>query len=901
MLALTLTISTLHTLVTTDHDMIPAGSRRSKIRPPRKSIGNHDSKSDDSLTYESAWSVLSNAIVQIQNKNVSNLLYEQLYRKAYTLVLRKHGARLYDDVSLLIGNHLRSRREAVLKVYDQALTSNDEEFLQLTMREWSEHLQLMKFISDVLMYLNRVYVKENKRLLIYDLGVVLFDLHFVRYNNSDIGDKLVKIILHEITKSRKGQVITTKLYISQVIGMFETLLQEHIGLANSLPSEFCNSDQLLYLQLFEPAFLRSSESFFNNLADEYLASGQGSKYLQDVSRFVQGEEDRLKHFVSDSTYLKVILLMNNILIKDKIDRVMCYPMEQQGLLYWLEPIVTKTTSDQPGTGDIRDHTPELHILYDILGRVDPDRNLLKLRLRDAVVAQGTALPHMITKLLEQQASVSGNNKKVSSNASSSAFSTRWVDTVLEYQRHLVQLIKDAFDGDLSMEHTVFSAMRDFVNASGSTGSTKKKSSIIPATNAPELLSIFMDSNIKQLSKANSSNRLSTDANTSVDETEVFLHNAIAFLKFIKDKDAFEAHYAAHFAKRFLNSKVSASSSTGIGYGDLEELAIAKLSEELGSASLEKIIRMKKDVNQSSELTMEWKNHTENIDLKLVELELKICHVSDWPNLMTKDYKSFSNDDGNMGFIWPSQFRETMKTFEEFWLTGKKNDNKTLFWSPKFGLMDLRITYPSKTYEINLSTYAGIIMMLFAPQSTDARGNPVLAFDENRELTYQEIYELTKIPEQDLRRQLQSIAVAPRLRLLVKIPMTKEVNLDDKFRLNDKFKAPTNKVKVLTVSLSSSTPASKPEAGKVSVKQEESDEVKANIEEGRKHLVNAAIVRIMKSRQTVDHNLLIAEIIKQLQNHFQPLTLLIKQRIEDLIEKEYLERDSESPGIYHYVA
>lgn len=880
--------------------MIPAGSRRSKIRPPRKSLGGQNSKTDDSLSYESAWSVLSNAIVQIQNKNVSNLLYEQLYRKAYTLVLRKYGGRLYDDVSRLIGEHLEARRRAILKVYDDALTSNDEEFLQLTMREWAEHLQLMKFISDVLMYLNRVYVKENKRLLIYDLGIVLFDLHFVRYNNSDIGNKLVTIILNEIGKSRKGQVITTKLYISQVISMFETLLQEHIGLANSLPQELSGSDDMLYLLLFEPAFLHNSEVFFSNLADEYLAYGQGSKYLQDVYQFVQEEEDRLNQFVSDSTHLKLVSLMNNILIKDKIDRVMCYPIDQQGLLYWLEPIMIQTTnsSEQFGTSNVRNHTAELHILYELVGRVDPDRKLLKLRLRDVIVLQGTELPNIIHTILEQHASVSApNGSKKSSSSSSSSFAIRWVDTVLNYQRHLLQLVKDAFSGDVSIEHTIFSAMRDFVNASNQP--QKKASNAAPLTNAPELLSVFMDSSIKQLSKANSSKRLATDANASVDETEEFLHNAVAFLKFIKDKDAFEAHYAAHFAKRFLNSKISVSASSGGGYGgDLEELAISKLSEELGSASLEKITRMKKDVNQSAELTREWKNYTSALELDLVELELKISHVSDWPNSMTKDYKSFASVNGTVGFIWPSQFRETMKTFEEFWQTGKKNDNKTLFWCPKFGLMDLRITYPSKTYEINLSTYAGVIMMLFAPQSTDGDGNPVLAFDEKRELTYEEIFELTNIPEADLKRQLQSIAVAPRLRLLVKIPMSKDVNPTDKFRLNDKFKAPGNKVKVLTVSSSSSA---KPESGKKSIKQEESDEVKSNIEERRKHLVNAAIVRIMKSRQTINHNDLIAELIKQLQNQFQPLTLLIKQRIEDLIEKEYLERDNDTPSIYHYVA
>ena len=58
---------------------------------------------------------------------------------------------------------------------------------------------------------------------------------------------------------------------------------------------------------------------------------------------------------------------------------------------------------------------------------------------------------------------------------------------------------------------------------------------------------------------------------------------------------------------------------------------------------------------------------------------------------------------------------------------------------------------------------------------------------------------------------------------------------------------------------------------------------------------------MKSRHTIRHNELIEELIKQLQNRFQPLILLIKQRIEDLIEKEYLKRDEEERNLYHYVA
>lgn len=867
--------------------MLPAGSRRSKIRPPRKSLASQDSSSDSSQDYDSSWSTLLSAIIQIQNKNVFNLLYELLYRKSYTLVLRKFGGRLYDDVAQLIASHLRARRQALLDQFGLTLTWNNEDFLKFVVKEWAENMQLMKFISDVLMYLNRVYVKENKKLLIYDLGLVLFDINFVRFNGMEVGLKLIDVVLDEISKSRKGQVITTRLYISQIITMLEMLSEEHAGTSASIPD--APHGDSLYLQHFEPAFVSSSEHFFSNLSSEYMVPLQGTSYLHHVHRFVQEEETRLKFFVPAELYPKLVALMNNVLIKDKIDKIVCLPVEQQGLLFWLEPLLEKTISTVNNTQtSARDNTAELRILYLLMGRIEPDRKLFKLRLRDAIITQGTSLPDVILAHLEQVSAAA--TKKLSVSASSAMFATKWIDTVLEYQQQFQILVKEALDGDAAVEHAIFSAIRDFVNT---LGQAPKKRGIVPTTNAPELLLIYMDSHIKQLTKSAGAKRTVNEANVSIDETENFISKAMAFLKFVKDKDAFEVHYAAHFAKRFLNAKSSSGVSGSYGT-DLEELVIAKLGEELGSASLEKIVRMKKDVKLSAELTMEWKNHVVSHDIGLVDLDLKICNVSDWPKSMTKDYKSFVSLDGDVGFIWPAQLRETMRTFEEYWLTGKRNDNKSLFWSPKFGLMDLRITYPSRTYDINMATYAGIVMLLFAPQSSES-GRPVLAFEENRQLTYEEILELTKIPELDLKRQLQLIAVAPRLRLLLKTPMSKEINGGDVFKLNAGFKSPTLKVKVPSVSLSTR------ESTKKTEKQEEMDEVRVNIEEGRKHIVNAAIVRIMKACQTTNHNDLIAQLIKQLLNRFQPLTLLIKQRIEDLIDKEYLKRDDEVSSVYHYIA
>merc|ERR1711920_466495 len=79
------------------------------------------------------------------------------------------------------------------------------------------------------------------------------------------------------------------------------------------------------------------------------------------------------------------------------------------------------------------------------------------------------------------------------------------------------------------------------------------------------------------------------------------------------------------------------------------------------------------------------------------------------------------------------------------------------------------------------------------------------------------------------------------------------------------------------------------------------DVPATVEEDRKHLVEAVIVRIMKSRKTLEHNQLVMEVTRHLTSRFQPSPTLIKQRIEKLIEREYLERSQQDRRVYNYLA
>jgi cullin 1 len=83
--------------------------------------------------------------------------------------------------------------------------------------------------------------------------------------------------------------------------------------------------------------------------------------------------------------------------------------------------------------------------------------------------------------------------------------------------------------------------------------------------------------------------------------------------------------------------------------------------------------------------------------------------------------------------------------------------------------------------------------------------------------------------------------------------------------------------------------------------EDKKKVVEEVQKDRKYAIDAAIVRTMKSRKALEHTQLVLEVMQQVKKMFAADQKTIKKRVEDLIDREYLERDAQNSKLYKYLA
>nr|CAN75926.1 hypothetical protein VITISV_010491 [Vitis vinifera] len=358
----------------------------------------------------------------------------------------------------------------------------------------------------------------------------------------------------------------------------------------------------------------------------------------------------------------------------------------------------------------------------------------------------------------------------------------------------------------------------------------------------ELIAKFLDEKLRAGNKG-----------TSEEELEGTLDKVLVLFRFIQGKDVFEAFYKKDLAKRLLLGK-----SASI---DAEKSMITKLKTECGSQFTNKLEGMFKDIELSKEINESFKQSSQ-ARTKLptgIEMSVHVLTTGYWPTYPPMDVRL------------PHELNVYQDIFKEFYLS--KYSGRRLMWQNSLGHCVLKAEFPKGKKELAVSLFQTVVLMLF---------------NDAQKLSFQDIKDSTGIEDKELRRTLQSLACG-KVRVLQKVRgygrNWREVEDDDSFMFNEGFTAPLYRIKVNAIQMKETV--------------EENTSTTERVFQDRQYQVDAAIVRIMKTRKVLSHTLLITELFQQLKFPIKPADL--KKRIESLIDREYLERDKNNPQIYNYLA
>ncbi|KAI9224761.1 Cullin [Blastocladiella britannica] len=920
-----------------------SSAQKLKIRPARAPGSAGPGGSSASATaHADAMAVVTSATRVIYTQSASTLSFEQIYRNAYQLTLARRGdqlcsaliatlsellkatvddrlAPLITDLSFPVPSTTSTDADAAPSSTASAWTVASPEslaalggdqgrlFLATVLGVWDHFVTTMKLVSDVLMYLDKNYLIERRLPTSWEMGLLVFRDHGLRSTSTNVRGALRACLLAQIQADREG-LVTDQGLIKRAIAMLVDLgdsaadplrLRHPTNIfGESLPTTACS----VYAADFERAFLASSGLYFARKSTDMLATLDSASYLQRVDEILAHEDARAATGgVHRSTRAALMRTIHDTMLVAHHAHVLAgvvaplalasaenaveaclgraYRLYAQvdgkvGLEVLRKAVVQKIR-------DIGCAAPvEATIAIGRQGMNGGAAGATEQGDDDEPPAGGTPIGTSAPSSIMSVGSAAGATAPASSSAAAatkpargrtgtatagdapdqaSSEALKWVSHVVGVQRLINHVQLRCFASDPLFERGLHDVETVVINH---------------APRAPEYLALFLDHHLKRSTKQSDA-----DADAAV-------KNALSVFQFLQQRDEFDRFYSQCLSRRLLR-KSSASD-------EAEQSVIAQLRSMAGAQFTVRMEKMLTDMAMSAEIAADFEVHRRVIvattDNPLIAtgpgLIVNVLTSASWPVGGTASASASALAAAPEGsraaaelaagpaaaVVYPDAVRAMMTVFEEYY--AKRFSRRVLTWMPSLGTADVTAYYKAKR-ELSVTTYTMVVLMLFNRHDT---------------WTYEDMLTETGIPAPELKRTLQSVSVG-KVALLTKSPMTsKAVNAGDTFTFNASFTHKMTRIKIAAIV---GTTRAEGDADRASVH--------ADVDQERRHLVDAAIVRVMKARRRLVHNELVAEVTRIVTPRFICQPTLIKKQIETLIDREFLERSPSDTREYHYVA
>eukprot|EP00978_Attheya_sp_CCMP212_P006941 scaffold16220_cov51-Attheya_sp.AAC.4 len=323
------------------------------------------------------------------------------------------------------------------------------------------------------------------------------------------------------------------------------------------------------------------------------------------------------------------------------------------------------------------------------------------------------------------------------------------------------------------------------------------------------------------------------------EVEENLDRVVQLFSYLTDKDLFAEIYRNQLAKRLLNQRSSSD--------DSEKIMIAKLKMQCGTQFTAKMEGMLGDLavgsDQRSEFESKMKQHKSKLDFSA-----QVLTNGFWPT-----YKS-----PEVALV--PEMTQCMDVFKSW--HDEKHAKRKITWVFSLGNATVRGVFGKKSYDLQVTTLQAVALH---------------ALNEGQSLSFVELSEKLNLEETIMKPLMHSLSCG-KYKVLTKSPASNKINNTDTFAANPKFSCNMRKIRIPMASLDTNHSPKK-------------------LEDNRLLAIEAAIVRIMKARKTLQHQQLVAEVLSQLA-FFKPNPRVIKKCIETLIDREYLERNADNSQMYN---
>lgn len=412
--------------------------------------------------------------------------------------------------------------------------------------------------------------------------------------------------------------------------------------------------------------------------------------------------------------------------------------------------------------------------------------------------------------------------------------------LLELRRSLDLMIRDAFGKDEDFLWGMREAFGKFMNdrkvaSCWNTGTSKigemtAKYIDMLLRGGLKTLPKELLSDVKDRATAEKQGQSSTgDEDAELDRQ---LDQALELFRFIEGKDAFEAFYKKDLARRLLMGR-SASQ-------DAERNMLTKLRGECGSNFTHNLEQMFKDQELAKDEMESYKQWCQGSADRRTPLDLQVMILSAaaWPTYP------------DVRLNLPDEVATQIERFDKFYKN--KHTGRVLTWKHSLAHCAIKATFQKGVKELLVSAYQAVVLIMFNNVPADGF------------LAYEQIATGTGLQGGDLDRTLQSLACG-KARVLSKHPKGREVKPTDTFTFNKAFTDPKYRVKINQIQLKET--------------KEENKATNERIAQDRRFETQAAIVRIMKSRKSMGHAELVAEVINLTKKRGSVEPAAIKKEIE----------------------